>query len=170
MAESSRRLWRILTRLPEPTEDAPVVLDRRQGERRQQVQPVETERRKGERRHPLEIEATEVNCFLGEGTQLKGELSFRGVLHVEGQIAGAPLRGDLLLVGERGRVHADLEVEIARLRGEVQGNIIARQQVELLGSCRVTGTIRTPCLIIWQGAVFNGTCEMPAPTEAETHP
>jgi cytoskeletal protein CcmA (bactofilin family) len=51
---------------------------------------------------------------------------------------------------------------------------VAKQRVELLRPSRVTGTIRTPCLVVTEGAVFNGHCEMtggaPFAPSAETTP
>jgi cytoskeletal protein CcmA (bactofilin family) len=142
-------------------EEMQVVLDRRQGERRQRVQPVEKERRGAERRQSLSIDFSEVHAFLGEGTRLKGDLSFRGAVRVDGHLEGEIVRGEVLVVGEHGQVSAQIDVASLQVRGQVQGNITARQRVELLGPGRVTGTIRTPCLLIGKGAVLNGKCEMP---------
>lgn len=139
-----------------------VVLDRRQQERRQRVRTVEQERRRADRRRPQGIDFGQVSCFLGEGTQLKGELSFGGAVRVDGHLEGEIVRGDGLIIGERGQVTAAIEVGILQVSGQVQGNITARHWVELLGPSRVTGTIRTPRLMIWKGAVIDGTCEMPS--------
>ena len=161
MAGYQRNLWRSLTRHFVAQEDPQVVLDRRQGERRQQVvQPVEAEQRRVDRRQPLSMDFGEVHSFLGEGTQLKGELSFDGAVRVDGHLEGEIVRGEVLIIGECGQVNAEIEVGILQVGGQVQGNITARQRVELLGPSRVTATIRTPCLVIWKGAVFNGKCEM----------
>jgi cytoskeletal protein CcmA (bactofilin family) len=141
-------------------EDIQVVLDRRQGERRQQAQPVEEERRRGDRRSPLPIDFSEVRGFLGQGIQLKGELSFSGAVRVDGFFEGEIVRGEVLIIGEGGRVNGEIRVGTLQVSGHVQGNITATQRVELLASSRVTGTIRTPCLVIWKGAVFNGKSEM----------
>lgn len=138
-------------------------MDRRQAERRQRVQPVEHERRVGERRRPPAIDLDEVRSFLGEGTRLKGELRFSGAVRLDGHLEGEFVRGEVLIIGEGGRVSAEIEVGVLQVGGQVQGNITARQQVELLRTSRVTGTIRTPCLLIWKGAVFNGKCEMAYP-------
>jgi cytoskeletal protein CcmA (bactofilin family) len=144
-------------------EEKQVVLDRRKGERRQRVEPVEEERRKADRRSPFPIDFSEVRGFLGEGIQLKGELSFTGAIRVDGHLEGETVRGEVLIVGERGRVNGEILVGILQVSGNVQGNITARQRVELLASSQVTGTIRTPCLVIWKGAVFNGKSEMVGP-------
>jgi cytoskeletal protein CcmA (bactofilin family) len=143
--------------------DIQVVLDRRQGERRRRVQAVEQERRQEERRDPLSGAVPEVAGFLGAGTRWKGDLSFTGTVRVDGHLEGVVIHGEALIVGERGYVSGEIEVEILQVSGQVQGNITARKRVELLGPSCVTGTIRTPSLAIWNGALFDGQCEMPSP-------
>ena len=44
--------------------------------------------------------------------------------------------------------------------------LTARQRVELRASSRVSGTIRTPRLLIWEGALFTGRHEMAAPARS----
>ena len=82
-----------------------------------------------------------------------------------GLLAGAEFSlvlGETLVIGEHGLVNAEILVEILQVSGQVLGNVTAKRWVELLESSTVTGTIRTPRLMIWKGAIFNGTCDMPA--------
>ncbi len=144
-------------------EEIQLVLDRRKGERRQQAQPVEEERRQADRRSPQPIDFSEVRGFLGQGIQLKGELSFSGAVRVDGHLEGETIRGEVLIIGESGQVTGEIRVGTLQVSGRVEGNITATQRVELLASSQVTGTIRTPCLVIWKGAVFNGKSEMASP-------
>ncbi len=102
----------------------------------------------------------EIRAFLGEGTQFKGVLSFAGAVRVDGQLEGEIVGDELLIIGEPGQVRADIEVGTLVVSGRVQGTITARERVELLRPSRVAGTIRTPCLIVAEGALFNGNCEM----------
>ena len=102
----------------------------------------------------------EIRAFLGEGTQFKGVLSFAGAVRVDGQLEGEIVGDELLIIGEPGQVKAEIEVGTLVVSGRVQGSITARERVELLRPSRVTGTIRTPCLIVAEGALFNGNCEM----------
>lgn len=102
----------------------------------------------------------EIRAFLGEGTQFKGVLSFAGAVRVDGHLEGEIVGEELLIIGEPGQVKAEIEVGTLVVSGRVQGNITARARVELLKPSRVTGTIRTPCLVVAEGALFNGSCEM----------
>jgi cytoskeletal protein CcmA (bactofilin family) len=107
-----------------------------------------------------ELDFGELHAFLGEGIQFKGEVSCSGTLRVDGCLEGDIVRCQVLVVGERGEVKAEIEVGSLVVSGHVQGNITARQRVEFRGPSRVTGTIRTPCMVVVEGAVFDGKCEM----------
>jgi len=112
----------------------------------------------------------EIRAFLGEGTQFKGVLSFAGAVRIDGQVEGEVVGEELLIIGEPGQVKAEIEVGTLVVSGRVQGTITARARVELLSPSRVTGTIRTPCLVVAEGALFNGNCEMTGPGEEPAGP
>jgi cytoskeletal protein CcmA (bactofilin family) len=141
-------------------DDVQVVLDRRQGDRRQRTEAAVGERRREDRRHLPPNSFGEITCFLGEGTRFKGDLAFGGAVRVDGDLEGRIVRGEALIIGERGRVNADIEVQILQVSGQVQGNITARQRAELLSPSLFIGTLRTPCLVISRGAVIRGNIEM----------
>jgi len=102
----------------------------------------------------------EIRAFLGEGTQFKGVLSFAGAVRIDGQLEGEIVGEEVLIIGEPGHVNAEIEVGTLIVSGRVHGTIAAKQRVELLRPSRVSGTIRTPCLVVAEGALFNGNCEM----------
>ena len=102
----------------------------------------------------------DVKAFLGEGTEFRGVLSFEGTVRIDGALEGEILGEDLLIVGEPAVVKAEIDVGTAVVSGTVTGNIRARHRVELLAPSSVTGTIRTPSLVVAAGATFNGNCEM----------
>ena len=105
----------------------------------------------------------EIRAFLGEGTHFKGVLSFAGAVRIDGHLEGEIVGEEALIIGEPGQVNAEIEVGTLVVSGQVQGNITATQRVELLGPSRVSGMIRTPCLVVAEGALFNGNCEMTSP-------
>ena len=109
----------------------------------------------------------EIRAFLGEGTQFKGVLSFAGAVRIDGHLEGEVIGEELLIIGEPGRVNAEIEVGTLVVSGRVHGTITARDRVELLHSSRVDGTIRTPRLVVAEGALFNGNCEMAGPEDEQ---
>lgn len=99
--------------------------------------------------------------FVGNGTMLTGEASFKGMLRVDGHLSGqVKSEGGTLIVGNNGQVDADIEVAVATIHGTVNGDIVASQRLELGRAAKVNGNIQTPSLVIEQGAVFEGSCRM----------
>lgn len=102
----------------------------------------------------------EIRAFLGEGTSFIGTLQFEGTVRLDGRFEGEVSGGDLLIIGQTAAVRAEIQVGSLTVSGRVEGNIVARKRVELLGTAQVTGSVKTPALVVSEGAVLNGTCEM----------
>ena len=99
--------------------------------------------------------------YVGNGTVLTGEATFKAMLRVDGQLSGTvSSESGTLIVGNNGQVDADVKVAVATIHGAVNGDIVASQRLELGRAARVKGNIETPSLVIEQGAVFEGSCRM----------
>lgn len=99
--------------------------------------------------------------FVGNGTSLTGEASFKGMLRVDGHLSGRVSSQDgTLIVSTNGQVDANVEVAVAQIYGTVNGDIIATKRIEMGRVARVTGNIQTPALVIENGAIFEGSCRM----------
>lgn len=102
-----------------------------------------------------------VSGFLGVGTTLSGEAEFKGMLRIDGRFSGRiNSEKGTLIVSTGGAVEANIEVGTAKVNGIVNGNITAAEKIELGRSAQVHGDIKTPVLIIEQGAIFEGGCRM----------
>ena len=102
----------------------------------------------------------DIKAFLGEGTEFKGILSFEGTVRIDGKLEGEITSKDLLIVGETAFVKAEIDVGSMINSGNIEGDIVAQQRIEILPPGKVKGNMRTPTLILMEGARFNGTCEM----------
>src|ERR1041385_1353602 len=99
--------------------------------------------------------------FVGNGTTLTGEASFKGMLRVDGGLSGRVSSQDgTLIVSTNGRVDANVEVAVAQIFGTVNGDITATKRIEMGRVAKVTGNIQTPALVIETGAIFEGSCRM----------
>ena len=108
-----------------------------------------------------EIKDGTMSGFVGGGTVLTGEAVFKGMLRVDGHLTGhIGSEKGTLIVSSGGRVDADINVAIAKINGVVNGDVIATERLEFGRTAQVHGDIRTPVLIIEQGAVFEGGCRM----------
>jgi cytoskeletal protein CcmA (bactofilin family) len=102
----------------------------------------------------------EVNAFLGKGTTFEGKMTFQGMFRLDGRFEGEIFAGDSLIVGETGEVNAQINVNALIVNGKVSGNITANSRVEIYPPGKVMGDIKTPTLVISEGAVLEGNCQM----------
>lgn len=100
--------------------------------------------------------------LLGAGSDFEGKLTFQGSVHIDGKFSGEIRTTDDLNIGQAAKVSAEIFVGSVVVHGEVQGNIHAKNVVELEATARVFGTIETPALIVKKGAMFEGSTKMGA--------
>lgn len=104
---------------------------------------------------------SDLRGFLGEGTEIKGELMFTDLLRVDGSISGK-IKSDTgtLLVGERGYIKASVEAATVSVSGTIEGTVTAKNKVEIHPTGKIFGDVYTQALIIEDGAVFDGKSHM----------
>jgi cytoskeletal protein CcmA (bactofilin family) len=104
---------------------------------------------------------SDIRGFLGEGTDINGEVKFSEILRVDGKVSGKVISDNgSLLVGETGHVKATIEAGSVSVSGVIEGTITATTRVEIHSKGKVYGDIFTPNLVIEHGAVFDGKCHM----------
>ncbi|MBU0983683.1 MAG: polymer-forming cytoskeletal protein [candidate division Zixibacteria bacterium] len=101
-----------------------------------------------------------MNTIIGKDTVITGTLDVKGALRVDGSVKGKILCSDCVTVGATGKVEADIESETAIVAGHVIGNVQTREKIELQAKCEMDGDLMTKSLVIEQGAVFCGACNM----------
>ncbi|MGA9186481.1 MAG: polymer-forming cytoskeletal protein [Candidatus Acidiferrales bacterium] len=104
--------------------------------------------------------------FLDQGVKLDGTLETVGTIRLDCSMKGRLVSGETLILGEQGVMSGEIEGNLVIVGGRFDGTIRAKGKVELQAKAIVTGEIYTPCLIMEQGAVFDGRCHMLAPAQA----
>jgi len=108
-----------------------------------------------------DIKEGTLSGFVGGGTVVTGEATFKAMMRVDGHLSGRITSSSgTLIVGANGKVDANIEVAVAMIHGTINGDIIATQRLELGRAAKVTGNVQTPSLVIEQGAIFEGSCKM----------
>ncbi len=98
---------------------------------------------------------------IGKTIVFKGELSGEEDILIEGQVEGRiSLPNNQLTIGPQGRLTAEINAKSIIVIGQTAGNLTAAERVEVQESGVVEGDIRTPRLLIQEGATVNGTIEM----------
>jgi cytoskeletal protein CcmA (bactofilin family) len=102
----------------------------------------------------------ENNAYLGKNSLLEGKLTLEGVFRLDGKVQGEIFHQGTLIMSETAVVKGKIEVSALILNGMVEGEVHARERIEIHAKGRLWGTISTPALVIQDGGVFEGNCKM----------
>lgn len=98
--------------------------------------------------------------YLYKGSRVTGQLSFQGPARIDGKVDGEVNCQGTLTIGEEAEVKAKITGQVVVIRGKVEGNVTAKERIELLAPARLIGNISAPRLIMTEGVVFDGDCSM----------
>ncbi len=97
---------------------------------------------------------------LNSDVEIKGNLKFTGELLLEGKLEGEVNADGILTLGESGSVNGNINVNAIVIRGKVNGNVSAKDKIELKSKAEVFGDIRAAKLAIEEGVTFVGRTEV----------
>ena len=100
--------------------------------------------------------------LIGKGSVLEGTIKTDGGVRIDGRVIGEVVAKGSAAVGEGGEVDGSLTAKNISVAGRVQGNLTATEKLTLEARSIVSGDIRAARLIVDEGAVFDGKCEMGA--------
>ncbi len=120
------------------------------------------------------INENKMTGFLDKDTHIKGDLSFKGSFRIDGSFKGTIDSESTLIVGENGKIEAEIKVGYIVVNGEIKGNIQAKEKVEINSTGRVIGSVTAPKLVVEEGAYLETSCqtsdELPPPPEPKEEP
>jgi cytoskeletal protein CcmA (bactofilin family) len=97
---------------------------------------------------------------LNSDVDLKGTLKFSGELTFDGKLEGEINTDGTLHLGENAVVKGNLNVNTVVMRGKVNGNVTAKEKIDIKSKTEMFGDIRAPKLIIEEGVTFVGKTEV----------
>src|SRR5713226_1920495 len=97
---------------------------------------------------------------LSSDVEIKGNIKFSGELTLEGKLEGEVTTDGVLHVGETGSVNGNLNVNSIVVRGKINGNVNAKEKVEIKSKAEVFGDVRAAKLVIEEGVTFVGKTEV----------
>jgi len=104
---------------------------------------------------------TRIDSLIGQHTQILGDITFTGGLHIDGRVEGniiAPVEsGSVLTLSEQGSIKGEVRVPNVILNGEVMGNVYAEEHVELALNARIIGNVYYNLIEMAMGAEVNGS-------------
>ena len=102
----------------------------------------------------------ELSTILGKGTTINGDVQVQNSLRIDGRVKGNIKTTDTVIIGKGGSVEGQIRSKHVFLAGSVQGDIIAAGKVFLESTSSVFGDIKAARLVVDEGAVFDGKCNM----------
>ena len=98
--------------------------------------------------------------MIKSGTEIKGDITCKGDIRIDGKLMGSLHTDGRLVVGESGRIEGNVTCKNADVSGTLKAKINVHELLSLKASCNLDGEISTNKLHIEPGANFTGSCQM----------
>jgi len=108
----------------------------------------------------LDTPPDKVNTVVGKDTLFKGSLRAKGLIRIDGDMEGELCTQGDVVIGESGKVAAQIKCRNIAVAGRFEGNLDAEGKLEIRSTGIVIGGVKTNGLLIDDGAVFSGDIEM----------
>ena len=98
--------------------------------------------------------------LLAKGVHLKGEIRVEGTVRIDGRLEGEIHTKGQVIVGEDGLVQGIVAAGTVVSSGRIKATVTAVERVHLLKTAVLIGEVRTPVLMMEEGAKMQGTTDM----------
>lgn len=105
---------------------------------------------------------------IGKAMVVRGRITSTESLHIEGEVNGTlELPGARLTIAPTAKVTADATAREIEILGSLSGDLDATKKITIRKGGRLVGDLRTPGIVIEEGAYFKGKIEILNPEEPE---
>jgi len=97
---------------------------------------------------------------LNSDVEIKGNIKFSGELTFDGKLDGEIHTDGSLTLGDSAVINGNIGAQTVVVRGKVNGNINAKEKIEIKAKAELFGDIRATKLVIEEGVTFVGKTEV----------
>jgi cytoskeletal protein CcmA (bactofilin family) len=97
---------------------------------------------------------------LNSDVEIKGNIKFSGELTFDGKLDGEVQTDGILNLGDSAVINGNIGAQTVMVRGKVNGNITAKEKIEIKAKAELFGDIRAAKLAIEEGATYVGKAEV----------
>lgn len=115
------------------------------------------------RPHSVPPPASRSTASIGASMHIKGEISTREELLVDGEVEGSLESHSLLTVGPNGKVQAQIKAREMVIYGSVRGNVEVTEKIAIREQGSLVGDIKAAGISIDDGAYFKGSIDIVRP-------
>lgn len=117
-----------------------------------------------ERRRSEDALPAITNC-VGIGTHFRGTFTGVGGYLVQGEVIGNGEVEGLVVLAAGSWWKGDILADVVQVAGKVEGDIVARQKIDLAATAVVTGDLTAPLIALAEGSSYEGTITKPRRTQ-----
>lgn len=103
---------------------------------------------------------SELNAFLGVGTEYRGKLDFVGTVRIDGRFEGEISTDGDLILGRKASIVGTVRVGRLTSCGDIRGDVYVKERAVLEKTSVLNGSLDTPSLVVEKGAVVEGAITM----------
>src|SRR5881392_363868 len=97
---------------------------------------------------------------LNSDVELKGTIKFSGELAFDGKLDVEISSDSALHLGDNAIIKGNINVNTVVVRGKINGNVTAREKIDIKSKTELFGDIRAPKLVVEEGVTFVGKSEV----------
>lgn len=97
---------------------------------------------------------------IGSNTRIEGKILGDDPIIVRGAVKGDIDGNGMVEVDTSGKVEAKVKAYQLIIKGNVNGVVTGLEKVEILSGARMVGDVKTPRILISDGAIFKGRVDM----------
>ena len=101
-----------------------------------------------------------LESFIGINSTFKGNVDSKGTLRVDGVVEGN-ISADWVIIGEKAHITGDITARGIVIGGKIDGNVKAKEIVEVKNKGHIIGEIVSRKLVVAEGGIFEGKSTMP---------
>lgn len=98
--------------------------------------------------------------ILNSDVEIKGNLKFAGELTFEGKLDGEINTDGTLHLGDSAVINGNINAVNVIVRGKINGNITAKEKIDIKAKTELFGDIKAAKLVIEEGITFVGKTEV----------
>lgn len=100
------------------------------------------------------------NTVIAKDLTVTGKLCGEGVVQIEGTVVGEVSLKGYVIVTPTGKIKGPVEADVIRVAGQVEGNLMSHDHVQLERTGTISGDVTTVSFVIENGGRLNGRTTM----------
>ncbi len=100
-----------------------------------------------------------LESIIGSNTLIEGNITTKGTLRLDGRLTGN-VETDWLIIGEKAFIKGNVKVAGVAVAGYLEGNVNAKEIIELKRTGQIRGDVITSKLVVIEGGMVDGKISM----------